>query len=53
MQYLQVTVFVAICVGLMFGIAALLSYKHQDKRAACIKAGYTWSPTKYVCTVNP
>ena len=44
---------VVIGISILIGAASLLSHGYSDKREACIKAGYKWSPTKYVCVVNP
>jgi len=46
-------ILVASLLGLLILAAKLLADGHKDERAACIKAGYSWSPTKYVCTVKP
>lgn len=45
--------FVFMAMAVLILAAGALSDAHKDKREACIKAGYTWSPTKYVCTVEP
>jgi hypothetical protein len=50
---IQFIIIVGLALAMLIGAAKLLSYGYSDKREACIKAGYVWSPTKYVCTVKP
>lgn len=46
------TVFVILALAGLMLVANVLAGAHKDERDACIKAGYEWSATKYVCVVN-
>lgn len=50
---IQFIIVVGLAFSMLIGAAKLLSHGYSDKREACVKAGYVWSPTKYVCTVQP
>lgn len=49
----QFVVFVGLALLLLCFAAMGLAKLHEPERRACVKAGYEWSATKYVCVVKP
>jgi hypothetical protein len=52
METFQAIVISAIAISVMILMAGVLSEAHSSQKEACIKAGYEWSATKYVCVAN-
>ena len=52
MDNIQFVIFVVVCLSMLIGAAKFLQYAHKDEQVACVAAGYTWSPTKYVCVIK-
>jgi len=52
MDNFQFVIIMSLALGALFLGAGAMSELTKPKRESCIKAGYTWSATKYECVVN-